>query len=59
MARISYVDPASIGDSQIRQWLEEARREGRPGPAGQGACEPPHSPRPHGRRSGVAHWPCT
>ena len=35
MARISYVDPATISDSQIREWLEEAVREGRPGPENQ------------------------
>lgn len=35
MARISYVDPASITDPQIRGWLEEAIREGRPGPENQ------------------------
>jgi hypothetical protein len=35
MARISYVDPAAIGDPQIREWLEDAVREGRPGPENQ------------------------
>jgi hypothetical protein len=35
MARISYVDPATIADPQIRSWLDEARREGRPGPENQ------------------------
>jgi hypothetical protein len=35
MARISYVDPAAIEDPQIREWLEEAVREGRPGPENQ------------------------
>jgi hypothetical protein len=35
MARISYVDPAVISDPQIREWLEEAVREGRPGPENQ------------------------
>ena len=35
MARISYVDPETIADSQIRQWLERARKEGRPGPENQ------------------------
>jgi hypothetical protein len=35
MARISYVDPAAISDPQIREWLEEAVREGRPGPENQ------------------------
>ena len=35
MARISYVDPAALSDPQIRGWLEEAVREGRPGPENQ------------------------
>ena len=35
MARISYIDPAAIGDPQVRDWLEEAVREGRPGPENQ------------------------
>lgn len=35
MARISYVHPSDISDSQIREWLEEAIREGRPGPENQ------------------------
>ena len=35
MARISYVTPAEITDPQLRQWLEEAMREGRPGPENQ------------------------
>jgi len=35
MARISYVDPANIDDPQIRAWLDEAVREGRPGPENQ------------------------
>jgi hypothetical protein len=35
MARISYVDPANIDDAQLREWLEEAVREGRPGPENQ------------------------
>ena len=35
MARISYVAPASVDDPQIRDWLEEAMREGRPGPENQ------------------------
>lgn len=35
MARISYVDPASVGDPQIREWLDEAVRAGRPGPENQ------------------------
>jgi hypothetical protein len=35
MARIRYVDPAAIEDPQARQWLAEARRDGRPGPENQ------------------------
>jgi hypothetical protein len=35
MARISYVDPADISDPQIRAWLEDAIRAGRPGPENQ------------------------
>lgn len=35
MARISYVDPETIADPQIRKWLEAARAEGRPGPENQ------------------------
>jgi len=35
MARISYVDPADIVDPQLREWLDEAVREGRPGPENQ------------------------
>ena len=35
MARISYVDPATIADPQVRQWFVEARRDGRPGPENQ------------------------
>ena len=35
MARISYVDPRSITDPEIRQWLEESIRIGRPGPENQ------------------------
>ena len=35
MARISYVDPATIKDAQALQWLEEAVAEGRPGPENQ------------------------
>jgi len=35
MARISYVDPADLGDPQLREWLDEAVREGRPGPENQ------------------------
>lgn len=35
MARISYVDPATISEPQLRAWLEEAIRDGRPGPENQ------------------------
>lgn len=35
MARISYIDPVNIEDPQIRGWLEEAIRAGRPGPENQ------------------------
>ena len=35
MARISYVDPATITNPEVRQWLDEAVREGRPGPENQ------------------------
>jgi hypothetical protein len=35
MARISYVDPETIGDPQIRTWLEDAIKAGRPGPENQ------------------------
>ena len=35
MARISYVDPETIADPQIRGWLDEAVRDGRPGPENQ------------------------
>lgn len=35
MARISYVDPASVSDPQVRSWLDEAIRAGRPGPENQ------------------------
>ena len=35
MARISYVDPHTIADPEVRQWLDEAVREGRPGPENQ------------------------
>ncbi len=35
MARISYVDPGSIADPQIRGWLEDAIRKGKPGPENQ------------------------
>jgi hypothetical protein len=35
MARISYVDPATISDPLVRGWLEEAISKGRPGPENQ------------------------
>ena len=35
MARLSYIDPAVIHDAEVREWLEEARRDGRPGPENQ------------------------
>ena len=35
MARISYVDPATITDPQIRRWLDDAVTAGRPGPENQ------------------------
>jgi hypothetical protein len=35
MAHISYIDPETIADPQIRTWLDEAVRAGRPGPENQ------------------------
>ena len=35
MARISYVAPETIADPQIRKWLEDAIKAGRPGPENQ------------------------
>jgi hypothetical protein len=35
MARISYVDPRTITDPEVRQWLDEAVAAGRPGPENQ------------------------
>ncbi len=35
MARISYIDPATIVDPQVREWLAEAVAAGRPGPENQ------------------------
>jgi hypothetical protein len=35
MARISYVDPETISDPELGQWLDEAIAEGRPGPENQ------------------------
>lgn len=35
MARISYIDPQTITDPQITEWLDEAVRAGRPGPENQ------------------------
>jgi hypothetical protein len=35
MARISYIDPRTITDPQIAEWIEESVRAGRPGPENQ------------------------
>lgn len=35
MARLSYVDPATISDPQIHAWLDQAVAAGRPGPENQ------------------------
>jgi len=35
MARLSYVDPETITDPQIRRWLDDAVTAGRPGPENQ------------------------
>lgn len=35
MARISYVVPEEIEDPQLREWLEESIRNGKPGPENQ------------------------
>ncbi len=35
MARISYVDPETIADPQIKGWLDAAISAGRPGPENQ------------------------
>ncbi len=35
MARLSYVDPDTITDPQVRAWLDEAVAAGRPGPENQ------------------------
>ena len=35
MARLSYIDPDTISDPQIRAWLDEAVAAGRPGPENQ------------------------
>jgi hypothetical protein len=35
VARIRYVDPDKIEDPQVRQWLDEAVKAGRPGPENQ------------------------
>ena len=35
MARISYIDPDTLQDPQIREWLDEAVAAGRPGPENQ------------------------
>jgi len=35
MARISYIDPDTITDPQVREWLDEAVKAGRPEPENQ------------------------
>lgn len=35
MARIRYIDPDTLADPEIRGWLDEAVRAGRPGPENQ------------------------
>jgi len=35
MARIRYIDPSTISDPQVREWLDEAVAAGRPGPENQ------------------------
>lgn len=35
MARISYVDPETIVDLQLRSWLDDAIKAGHPGPENQ------------------------
>jgi hypothetical protein len=35
MARIDYIDPRTITDPQIRDWLDAAVQAGRPGPENQ------------------------
>ena len=35
MARIGYIDPQTITDPQIRDWLDAAVQAGRPGPENQ------------------------
>jgi hypothetical protein len=35
MARISYVDPATLAEPQLRRWMEDAIKAGRPGPENQ------------------------
>ena len=35
MARISYIDPRTITDPQVTEWLDEAVSAGRPGPENQ------------------------
>ena len=35
MARLTYIDPDTIADPQIRGWLDEAVAAGRPGPENQ------------------------
>ena len=35
MARISYVDPATLAEPQLHRWMEDAIKAGRPGPENQ------------------------
>jgi hypothetical protein len=35
MARISYVNPASLTDPELRAWMQQAVEAGRPGPENQ------------------------
>jgi len=35
VARLSYVDPSTIADPQIRSWLDASMRAGHPGPENQ------------------------
>lgn len=35
MARLSYVDPATITDLQVRNWYDKAVKAGHPGPENQ------------------------
>jgi len=38
MARLSYVDPDTIADPQIRDWYDKAVEVGHPGPENQAIC---------------------